>query len=34
VPTFTLTVPDPAGEVAMICVSELTVTDPAAVDPK
>ena len=32
--TVTLTVPDPAGEVAVICVSEFTVNDGAAVDPK
>jgi hypothetical protein len=34
VATLTLAVPDPAGEVAEICVPELTVTDPAEEDPK
>jgi hypothetical protein len=31
--TVMLTVPDPAGDVAVIFVAELTVNDPAAVDP-
>jgi len=32
--TVTLTVPDPAGEVAVICESETTVNDCAAAEPK